>query len=398
MQQNRVVVPLIILILIWTASVFTGGREASAHSTGETYIFLGERGGLLQGRIEVRISDLIDKLGLSLPERPTAADVERVVPSVDAYVDEHFQISSDGRNLPIRITGADLLNVPQGSYAQFSFVAEGEYGRQLDFRYRLFFENDSMHRGLLLWEGETVTEELLEEDTALIFGPNSVQQRLDLDNIPSLPRVRTFVVQGAWHIWIGLDHVLFIIVLILPAVMRLRLHGDVNGWQPVEGFSAALWNLLKVITVFTVAHSATLALAGLDLVSLPSRLVESLIAASIIVMAVLNIWPRFNHHGLWLVFIFGLVHGLGFASVMGELPFRTAVTSHLLAVVLAFNVGVELGQIAIVMILFPLLYLARRWTAYTPAVIRLGSALCALVALPWLVERSFDIDLGLSFI
>ena len=137
------------------------------------------------------------------------------------------------------------------------------------------------------------------------------------------------------------------------------------------------------MTVFTVAHSVSLSLAALDIVKLPSRPVEIIIALSIIVMALHNVRPFLP--AKWIViFFFGLFHGLGFATVMGHLTFRMV---DLVKVMVTFNVGVELGQLAIVLIAFPVLYLIRKQTWFVPVVVRGGSGVIAAIAAYWMVDR-----------
>ncbi len=177
-----------------------------------------------------------------------------------------------------------------------------------------------------------------------------------------------FVVLGVEHIFLGYDHVLFLIALILVG--------------------SRLGTLVKIVTAFTVAHSVTLILAALEWVSLPSRLVESGIALSIAYVAAENFWLRRADHRWILTFLFGFVHGFGFANVLRELglPSRGLVAS-----LLAFNVGVEVGQVAIVTLLFPLIL----WSARRPGHARVLQGLSAVIllfGLGWLVERVLDLD------
>ena len=225
----------------------------------------------------------------------------------------------------------------------------------------------------------------------MIFNRNKPEQQLDLrEEITGLLNPSQFLWQGVVHIWMGHDHILFLIVLLLPAVLR-REDGK---WFPVESLAKVGWNVLKIVTVFTAAHSITLTLAALEVVSIPSRLVESIIAASIVLVAVNNFSPKFAAGSVAIIFAFGLFHGLGFASVMGELPFRIA---NIKRVIVFFNVGVELGQIAIVVPTFLLLYSLRKFYWYRPVVLVGGSVLAGLVASLWFTERAFNLSLGLPF-
>jgi hypothetical protein len=176
-----------------------------------------------------------------------------------------------------------------------------------------------------------------------------------------------FVLLGIRHILTGYDHVLFLLSLLV-------LGGGLRA-------------LLKIVTAFTVAHSITLSLAVLNILALPSRWVESAIAASIVYVAAENFWRR--DHALrnrWLVtFAFGLVHGLGFASILQELYLPRA---DVVASLLGFNTGVEIGQIAIVILASLGLQLMRAWPRAT--VFRLlVSAGAGVAGLVWFVQRAF---------
>lgn len=171
-----------------------------------------------------------------------------------------------------------------------------------------------------------------------------------------------FVKLGAEHIWAGLDHILFLVALLV--VSRLR-------------------ELLQIVTAFTVAHSITLALAVLEIVEIPSRWVEAGIAATIVWVAYQNLRGRSGAHRWRLTFAFGLVHGFGFAGVLRDLELPTEGLVRSLA---AFNVGVELGQVAIVAALFPVIALLRRTSLGSGAITGVSAAV-GLAGIVWLVER-----------
>lgn len=178
---------------------------------------------------------------------------------------------------------------------------------------------------------------------------------------------------------------LFLVSLLLPAVGR-RERGR---WLPVPRFSDALTQTVKVVTAFTAAHSITLTIAALGIVDLPSRLVESLIALSVAVAAANNLVPLFDHRRTWQVaFVFGLVHGFGFASVLTDLGLgRSAIALALVS----FNVGVELGQLAVVMLLLPVAFALRRTSTFRWGVLTAGSVAIVVVALGWLGERALNL-------
>jgi len=195
--------------------------------------------------------------------------------------------------------------------------------------------------------------------------------------------------EGVWHIWIGFDHILFLLSLLLPAVLSWR-GGQIRDWQPAATFGEAFVDVFKIVTAFTLAHSITLSLATLGFVSLPSRWVESAIAASVVLAALNNVWPLLHRRRWTVAFGFGLIHGFGFASVLIDLGLpREALALALVG----FNLGVEGGQLAIVAAFLPLAFALRRTAFYRRAVMVGGSLLIATLAGLWLVERAFEVKL-----
>ncbi len=191
----------------------------------------------------------------------------------------------------------------------------------------------------------------------------------------SLAQARKFLALGVEHIFTGYDHIAFLLGLLL-------LGGTLRG-------------LVKVVTSFTVAHSISLALAALDLVVPPARLVEPLIAGSIVFVAAENLWALRRSAGpsaeavaierRWrITFAFGLVHGFGFASVLRDLHLpRSALATSLVT----FNLGVELGQLAIVALAFPVLAFLRRRESFARGGVRAASAAIGALGCFWLVQR-----------
>jgi len=165
------------------------------------------------------------------------------------------------------------------------------------------------------------------------------------------------------------------------------LRFEQNRWEAVTDFRQAFVNVFKVVTAFTVAHSLTLSLAALQILKLPSRLVESAIAFSVLLAAINNVRTLFRGR-IWLVaFGFGLIHGFGFANVLTELGLPRRI---LLVALVSFNVGVEVGQLAIVSLFLPLAFALRRTLFYQYLLLKPGSTLIAVIASLWLVERVFD--------
>lgn len=420
--------PTRVALLVFLGLFLLSPLVVIGHALGENYVFLNVQETQAVGRFEFSFDDLNEKLGMSLDRDDM--DGARVAASENAeqvrdYIRKNFSISGDGEELEIVFSQTSLLGdeiegvvvmegddadvdadadagepvvgdnadlelavtVESGPWVQYHFTtAWTSIPDILTLDHRMMMENDRFHRMLLVVSGNAKTDsEYNEHHIVGVFGRNDNVQSIDLrEPLPAILSVRDFVWQGVLHIWIGIDHILFLAVLLLPAVLR-REKGQ---WLPVDRFSQGLWNVFKIVTVFTIAHSITLGLAALELVRVPSSLVESVIAASIIVVALNNIWPKVSLGSLWMILGFGLFHGLGFASVMGELPFRMM---DLKKVILLFNVGVELGQLAIVAVVFSLLFMLRGLPFYRPAILVGGSAVAAVVAAFWFAERAFGI-------
>lgn len=166
--------------------------------------------------------------------------------------------------------------------------------------------------------------------------------------------------------------------------------GAAPVWSAALRFTPVLLDVARVVTAFTVAHSITLALAVLDVVDPPSRWVESIIAASVLLAALNNLRPLVGESRWKLTFAFGLVHGFGFAGALKDLGLRDG---DLALSLLGFNAGVELGQLLIVAAFLPLAWALRRTALYRRGCLQGGSVLIAVLAALWLAERLFDLQL-----
>ena len=187
---------------------------------------------------------------------------------------------------------------------------------------------------------------------------------------------------GMQHIKEGTDHLLFIIVLLLPAMLIT------NGkrWGTFGGAKYSVVRLLKIATAFTIGHSITLLAGAAGWLHLPSKPVEVLIAFSILVSAVHAVRPIFPGREAWVAAGFGLIHGLAFASALANLQLDSL---RLGLSILGFNIGIELMQLAVILITVPWLILLSRTTFY-PGVRIGGAVLSGIAALAWMIERASE--------
>ncbi len=379
------------LLFILAASF---SSAVSAHAPDQSYTFLTIDDEKVEGRFELTTKDLNLALNLGLAEKtpPTMEEILAHRQVISDYLLDKVSLSVDGANNEINITSLDQLNAGFAKFVlvYFDLSALNAPAKEIAISNNLFFDHDDKHRSLLIIENNWKTGTIQNEAyISLNFSPNSRQQTLQVDSGSSLRGLWGFIEQGMHHIWIGTDHILFLIALLLPSVM-VREGGR---WVATPDFRSAFIRVVKIVTVFTVAHSITLSAAALDVMSLNSRLVESIIAISIAAAALHVLWPVFSAHAFWVVLLFGLFHGFGFASVMSELwiPEKYLVWS-----LLGFNIGVELGQLAIVVLVVPVLFMLRKTAFYQRIVMTLGAAALIAISFYWFAERALDVDFAVG--
>ena len=370
-----------LLCALWLVA----GPSARAHRLSDGYLTLSAANQRLEGRVELSLHDVEQVIGLDANANGEITWGELLARKAEllGYVQARFKTTLDGQPLLIEATDLQVHQRGDTGYASVGIRSQTwSAGEELAFDYGLLFDTDPFHLGLLKLElaGSTRTGLFNSNHRSLSFSLSDDGASVSAHGFVA------FIREGVWHIWIGFDHILFLVALLLPAVFTV----DGRGWKPTTAFRPALINVLKVVTAFTVAHSITLSLAVLGVVELPSRLVESTIAASVVVAAANNLKPFFRDRGWIVAFVFGLIHGFGFAGVLGELdlPAKSLATG-----LVGFNVGVELGQLAIVALFLPAAFALRSTFAYRRVAVQFGSAAICVVAGLWCMERIF----GLGF-
>ena len=364
----RSVVALLLTLLLTPA--------AWAHVASTGFMVVEVHGAQLGGSIELAVRDVELAIGVDADRdgKVTWGELRAGEPRLMRYVASHLSIAEQAGDCSISFQSLQVNQRVDGNYAWLPFSAHCPHDvRQLSIRYSLMQDIDPSHRGLL-----TLMNGAIAQTGVLGGGPAA---RFAVDTAAPVRAFVDYLQAGIWHIWSGIDHLLFLFSLLLPAVLLRR-----NGrWEPVPRARPAFFSILKVVTAFTLAHSITLSLAALDVVRLPSRLTESVIAASIVVAALNNIFPLVTERRARIAFAFGLLHGFGFASVLADMGLPQGAR---LVCLLAFNLGIEAGQLAVVLAVMPIVYALRGGDIYRRALLPWGSALIAGVALVWLVQRA----------
>ena len=357
------------------------GGPVLAHKASDSYLVLDTQGQHVAGQWDIALRDIDFAIGLDADGNGeiTWGELRARHTAMAAWALSALTLERGGA-CTLQVKQHQVDEHTDGAYAVLKLAGTCPSGQgELGVNYRLLFDQDALHRGLLRVDLDGVTH-------SAIMAPDAALQRFSAEKPSLLAQFGQFFVQGVWHIWIGFDHILFLLSLLLPVV----LVREAGRWRGVGRFGEALQEVLWVVTSFTVAHSITLSLAALGLVSLPSRLVESAIALSVVLAALNNLKPVVNQRRWLIAFVFGLIHGFGFASVLAELglPADALVLS-----LVGFNAGVEAGQLAIVAVFLPLAFWLRNTGLYRQGVFVGGSLLTLLIALMWMAERALDLKL-----
>lgn len=354
-------------IVVWLTWALAS--TASAHPAPFSYLDLRLTRGTVAGALVIHEYDAAFELGIDEPSTlrsPEAASRER--DALVAVVSSRLSLVLDG--VPVKPDWGAIEVVPDRQSLRLSFTLPNKTPGQVEINASLFPYDPAHQTFVNIYEdGALKQQEILDSKRprALYYAGSSLGR---------LRVIQTFVPSGVKHILIGPDHILFLLGLLL--------------------LGGSMWRLAGIVTAFTLGHSVTLALAALDVFSPSPRIIEPLIALTIVVVGVDNLVvlrDRANSGRAgsdmraWLAAGFGLVHGFGFASVLKELGLPSSALTWSL---LAFNIGVEIGQVLIVVMALAVLALViRRNAARADRLARIGSIAAILIGLAWFVERTF---------
>ena len=416
---------------------FLAVSAAQAHKSSDSYLQIDATDKGLDVRWDIALRDLDAALDLDANEdgKLTWAEVKAAWPRVQTYAMARLQIEG----CALRPVRQALERRNDGAYAVLFLSSDCVLTKPPSIAYTLLREVDPTHRGIakIQRSGQPMVLSLLDPTHSAVLAAASTQAAAAVaatagsdatptgstrtDDAAALPASKPmaraaavtatvgpagssaapiaaaepaltsatgwgFLREGIRHILTGYDHVLFLLCLLLPSVMRRTP----EGWRPVEKLSQAVLPVVGIVSAFTIAHSITLALAATKVVSLSPSFIEPAIAVTIILAALDNVWPIFPVRRVVVTFFFGLIHGFGFAGVLAELNLPTADFAWAL---LEFNVGLELGQLLIVVSVTAVLFLLRQRPHYRAWVIRGGSYAAIVVGVLWLIERTANVSL-----
>jgi len=286
-----------------------------------------------------------------------------------AYVKKHFKLSYKNKNLSMSDANIVFHRYQDQTYMQInkSFSNIGINGLVL--KYDMFFELEDIHKLLIHQDLNNID---------LVLDKNNRTYSFSSREISQWQRLYIFFKEGVTHILDGLDHLLFVLMLLISSVAFFA------NSLIFENLKKSFYSLLKVITTFSIAHSLTLFISGIGLWTPNIMFIESSIALSIFIVGILNFFAKYNHVNYKIVFLFGLLHGFGFANVLEIAQINNSLS--FLVSLFGFNLGVEVGQIAVIFLVLPFLYLLSRWIYYY-ILVKIISFGAMGIAMFWFFQR-----------
>ena len=393
-------------LVLWVAGFFGFCgffSPAHAHKASDAYLVLAGANaqaaapGTLRMQLSLALKDVdaaLDSLDADNDRRLVWGEVKRATPDIVRWVSSEVGLRCAGQPLNIAWTFETLEQRSDGGYIRLGAPLECPSPAALSIDYRLLKDIDPTHRLLLsgTLDGKPFATVLAPLGRPVMELRQAAAPSAGQPGAAPAPRqlpqsgfatLAQFFDEGVHHILTGYDHLAFLLVLLLPVVLFPRLQPltavPATGVRRA-GFAA----LLLTVTGFTVGHSITLALATLGGISASPVWVEPLIALTIAASALLNLYPVRWVRGDVLALGFGLIHGLGFSSVMTE----AGISGSLLLWGLAgFNLGVEAGQLVAVAVWCVIHRILLPWRLYQPVVVRGGSWALLVLAVYWTVQR-----------
>ncbi|MGC2201882.1 MAG: HupE/UreJ family protein [Stellaceae bacterium] len=371
-------------IIIFCVTLSVNLSAASAHLASDSYLRLDiDADGRVTGQWDIALRDLDVAVGLdtNMDGDITWGELRSKRRAVEGYAFSRLNIAEAAGSCRLRPDELMVDYHAGNAYAVIPFAADcPAFSGQLTLRYRLLFELDPTHRGLLTLAGRGITK-------TDILTPDHATVTVDLAPRALTGEIARFFLFGFDHILLGYDHLLFVGVLLVMASLR---RAGRSGWVPIDGLGQVMLETVKILTGFTIAHAITLSLAVLGVIHVPSRLIEPAVALTIMLAAADNLFPILPPLRWHVAFLFGLIHGLAFAGVLGPMqlpPLRLALALG------CFNLGVEAGQICLALLLVPIAFLLRRELLYRRLVVPAVSSSALALAGVWLMDRLFALDL-----
>ncbi|WNB76212.1 HupE/UreJ family protein [Methylomonas koyamae] len=363
--------PALAGIRVWLAlALVLLSNLAAAHAPGLSSIELTLQADRVVAKMTFALQDIeaFSPMDTDLDAEVSATEREAAKPAVAKLLSEQTRVTIDG--VDVQPTEPGIVNYDDQNNAHVEFNYQPAPKRQFSVQSKFLAwlqDGHQQHLTVRNAAGNQVAEKMLRRDDDQLQVNVGEPGAAEAGSGHTGSTFSDFFKLGVEHILTGYDHLLFLFALL--------------------AVTHSFWPAIKIVTFFTIAHSITLACAGLNLVDLPSSFVEPFIAATIVYVAVENLVRGDHPKGRqWLTFGFGLIHGFGFASVLRELDISSG-DSGILLPLLSFNLGIEAGQITVASIVLPLIWWLNN-KPYADKFLKGCSALVCLVGTYWFIERT----------
>ncbi len=394
MNFNKIFKIFSFLLPLWGL----GGFYLFAHPMPNSIVLLNIHQDKIEGKIQLPLGELQSAIGLGVNDNTTNL-VNRLGGTIKAYLLQHIHpISFDHKPWSVNIGDMNVVetaNKVTGDYKELIVAFSMQPPQYADlrnfyFKYDVIVHQVVTHKILLSikqdWQQGIVREDSATQNVGVIeldIPTGKIKPfQISLQAGGNWQGFKNMVSLGIGHIRGGTDHILFILTLLLPAMLLV----EGKKWTKFIGTKNTLLNILKIITAFTIGHSLTLLLGSVQWINLPRKPIEVLIAITILVSAFHAFRPIYPKKETLIAGAFGLIHGLAFAETLTNLQLST---KQMALSILGFNVGIELMQLLIILLVFPILMQLHK-TRYYPQIRQIGAIMMMLLALAWMIERIQD--------
>jgi HupE / UreJ protein len=393
MRYKKKIVLALLMLTFWA-------KEVIAHPMPSTMVLLKIHEKHISGEIQLPLGELQSAIGMGVNDNSVRL-VERLGDSLRIYLLKHIRPRTfDGKlwkvemgEMKVNETKSELSGEYKELVVEFTMSPPQSYDlRNFYFDYDVILHQVASHKALIAikqdWQQGIIHEDGMPSDSTMqqvgVIEWDIVNNKLNPFQI-SLQQgsvwkgFKSMVSLGIKHIAEGTDHLLFLLVLLLPIPLLVNQ----KKWGSIRSVRQSLIHILKVVTAFTIGHSITLLFGALGWIFLPSKPIEVLIGVSILVSAIHAIKPLFPAKETYIALGFGLIHGLAFAYTLQDLNLST---SKMALSILGFNIGIELMQLVVIIAVIPWLILLSRTSFYSKFRV-IGAILATIAAVAWIIER-----------
>lgn len=394
----------IFYILIVLSPLWGFGSYISAHPMPNSVVILNIHENYYSGQIQLPLSELQTAIGMGVNDN-SERFIERLGDTLRSYFMQHIRPKSfEGKPWKVILGGMKIIETKSpltGNYQELVIDFEMSPPQNYDLR-NFYFDYDvilrqvASHKVLVAvkqdWQQGIVREDSTMQQVGVIawdIPTNTLSPfQISLQAGSNWQGFKNMVSLGISHIWSGIDHILFILTLLLAAMPSNPRRGNKKlGEEKICPFGAVRrfggWAVFKIITAFTIGHSLTLLLGSVHWINLPTKPIEIFIAITILISAFHACRPIYPKKEVLIACGFGLVHGLAFAETLTNLELST---KQMALSIFGFNVGIELMQIIIILLAFLVLILLRKTRFYTQ-IRQIGAIIMMILAFAWMIER-----------